>query len=66
MSPRLRLLLVTCLLLVLGVVFGLIMQNVWLGLLLTAVVWLVWFLGFESRRGGNSGVYDDDDRGIEL
>ena len=50
---------------VLGVVVGLILQNVWLGVLLAAIVWLVWFLGFESRRGRNSGV-NDEDHGIEL
>lgn len=52
-------------LLVLGVVIGLILQNVWLGVLLALLVWLVWFLGFESRRGHNEGV-NDEDHGIEL
>ncbi|WP_217182834.1 hypothetical protein [Streptomyces sp. AC495_CC817] len=56
---------VTAALLVLGVVIGLIFENVWLGVLLAAIVWLGWFLGFESRQGGNSGV-NDEDRGIEL
>lgn len=56
---------VTVGLLVLGVVIGLILQNVWLGLVLAAIVWLGWFLGYESRRGRNSGV-NDEDRGIEL
>ena len=46
---------VTAGLLVLGVVIGLIFQNVWLG----------WFLGYESRRGHNAGV-NDEDHGIEL
>jgi hypothetical protein len=58
-------LLVTGGLLVLGIVIGLILQNVWLGLLLAAVVWLGWFLGYESRRGRNAGV-NDEDHGIEL
>lgn len=56
---------VTVGLLVLGVVIGLIFQNVWLGLLLAAIVWLGWFLGYESRRGRNAGV-NDEDHGIEL
>jgi hypothetical protein len=58
-------LLVTAGLLVLGVVIGLIFQNVWLGVLLAAIVWLGWFLGYESRRGHNAGV-NDEDHGIEL
>lgn len=56
---------VTAVLLVLGVVVGLIFQNVWLGILLAAIVWLGWFLGYESRRGHNAGV-NDEDKGIEL
>lgn len=68
MNARRRLglrLLVTVGLLVLGVVIGLIFQNVWLGLLLAAIVWIGWFLGYESRRGHNAGV-NDEDNGIEL
>ncbi|CAH0188876.1 hypothetical protein SRABI76_01721 [Microbacterium oxydans] len=68
MNARRRLglrLLVTIGLLVLGVVIGLIFQNVWLGLLLAAIVWIGWFLGYESRRGHNAGV-NDEDHGIEL
>ncbi|MEU4016905.1 hypothetical protein AB0E56_16710 [Microbacterium sp. NPDC028030] len=52
-------------LLIVGVVVGLIFQNVWLGVLLAAIVWLGWFLGYESRRGNNAGV-NDEDHGIEL
>lgn len=58
-------LVVTVGLLVLGVVIGLIFQNVWLGVLLAAIVWIGWFLGYESRRGHNAGV-NDDDHGIEI
>jgi hypothetical protein len=68
MNPRRRTwlrLLVPLGLLVLGVVIGLIFQNVWLGVLLAAIVWLGWFLGYESRRGHNAGV-NDEDNGIEL
>ncbi|MBN6190766.1 MULTISPECIES: hypothetical protein [Microbacterium] len=56
---------VTLGLLIVGVVVGLIFQNVWLGVLLAAIVWLGWFLGYESRRGHNAGV-NDEDHGIEL
>lgn len=56
---------VTVGLLVAGVVIGLVFQNVWLGILLAATVWLGWFLGYESRRGRNAGV-NDEDHGIEL
>lgn len=58
-------LLVTAGLLILGIVIGLIFQNVWLGVLLAAIVWLGWFIGYESRRGRNAGV-NDEDHGIEL
>jgi len=56
---------VTAGLLVLGIVVGLIFQNVWLGILLAALVWLGWFIGYESRRGRNAGV-NDEDHGVEL
>ena len=56
---------VTAGLLVLGIVIGLIFQNVWLGVLLAAIIWIGWFLGYESRRGHNAGV-NDEDHGIEL
>ena len=56
---------VTAGLLILGVVIGLIFQNVWLGILLAAIVWLGWFIGYESRRGRNAGG-NDEDHGIEL
>lgn len=52
-------------LLVLGVIIGLIFENVWLGVLLAVIVWFGWFLGFESRRGQHEGV-NDEDNGIEL
>ena len=55
----------TVVLFVLGVVIGLILQNVWLGLLLAAIVSLVWLIAAESRRGGNTGV-NDESHGIEL
>lgn len=56
---------VSALMLVVGVVIGLIFENVWLGVLLAGIVWFGWFLGFESRRGHNEGV-NDESHGIEL
>lgn len=55
----------TVVLFVLGVVIGLILQNVWLGLLLALVVSVVWLIAAESRRGGNTGV-NDESNGIEV
>lgn len=52
-------------LLVLGVVVGLIFENVWLGLALAVLVSIGWIIAYESWRGGNSGL-DDPDRGIEV
>lgn len=48
-----------------GIVFGLIMQNVWLGILLAVIVSIGWVIGVESRRGHNAGV-NDEDHGIEV
>lgn len=55
----------TVVLVVLGIVIGLILQNVWLGLLLAAIVSLGWLIAVESRKGGNVGV-NDESHGIEL
>jgi len=49
-----------------GAIIGLVLQSLWLGLLLGLIVALVWLIGFESRRGGKDGVYDDDDDGAVL
>jgi uncharacterized membrane protein len=55
----------TVVLLALGVLFGLIFGNVWLGVVLGAVVSIGWLIAYESWRGRNVGV-NDDDHGIEL
>lgn len=55
----------TVVLLGLGVLFGLVFQNVWLGIVLGAVISVGWLIAYESWRGRNSGV-NDDDRGIQL
>lgn len=48
-----------------GILIGLILQNVWLGLLLATIVSLVWLIAVESRKGGNAGV-NDESHGIEV
>ena len=63
--PRLLTIGAAIALLVVGVVIGLILQNVWLGVLLAVIVGIVWLVGAQSRRGGNSGV-NDESHGIEL
>jgi hypothetical protein len=62
---RMSWLLGTILLLALGVLFGLVFGNVWLGLILGAVISIGWLIAYESWRGRNVGV-NDDDHGIEL
>lgn len=49
-----------------GIVFGLILQNVWVGLVLAAATSIGWLIAYESRRGRNQGVYDRDDDGAQL
>lgn len=55
----------TVALLALGVLVGLVLQNVWLGIVLGAVISVGWLIAYESWRGRNVGV-NDDDHGIEL
>lgn len=62
---RIQWLLGTVLLMALGVLFGFVFQNVWLGIVLGAVISIGWLIAYESWRGRNSGV-NDDDRGIQL
>jgi hypothetical protein len=49
----------------LGVLFGLVFGSVWLGIVLAAAVSIGWLIAYESWRGRNSGV-NDEDRGIQL
>ncbi|PVE73668.1 hypothetical protein [Microbacterium testaceum] len=53
------------LLLGLGILFGLVWQNVWLGLVIAAAVSVGWLIAYESSRGRNVGV-NDPDNGIQL
>jgi hypothetical protein len=50
----------------LGVLFGLVFGNVWLGLVLAAVVSIGWLIAYESWRGRNNGGVNDESNGIEL
>lgn len=53
------------LLLGLGILFGLVWQNVWLGVVIAAAVSVGWLIAYESSRGRNVGV-NDSDNGIQL
>lgn len=53
------------LLLGLGVLFGLVWQNIWLGIVIAAAVSVGWLIAYESSRGRNVGV-NDEDNGIQL
>ena len=55
----------TLLLLGLGILFGLVWQNVWLGVVIAAAVSVGWLIAYESSRGRNVGV-NDEDNGIQL
>jgi hypothetical protein len=56
----------TAVLLGLGVLFGLILQNVWLGVLLAALLSLGWLMLVESRKGDNNTGVNDESHGIEV
>ncbi len=49
-----------------GVLVGLVLDSVWLGVALAAVVSIGWLMAYESRRGRNEGIYDRDDDGAQL
>lgn len=56
----------TALIFTLGIVFGLVWSNVWLGILLAAVVSIGWLIAYESWRGRNVGLENRDDDGAQL
>ncbi|MDZ8200198.1 hypothetical protein RZO50_01635 [Microbacterium sp. SSW1-59] len=58
---RLQWLLGTVLLFALGVLFGLILQNVWLGVILAGAISIGWLIAYESWRGRHVGLDDPDD-----
>ncbi len=51
--------------LVVGTLVGFGLGNWLLGLFLGVIVSIGWLISYESRRGRNAGV-NDEDRGIEL
>lgn len=56
----------TVVLLALGVVVGLILHNVWLGLLLAVIISIGWLIAYESWRGRTPGLDDPFDNGAQL
>ncbi|GAB3602929.1 hypothetical protein [Microbacterium aureliae] len=56
----------TALLFTVGILFGLIWGNVWLGLVLAGAISIGWLIAYESSRGRNVGIYDRDDDGAQL
>lgn len=64
----------TVVLIGLGVIVGMLLGNVWIGLLLAALVSIGWIMAFESSRGRSVGMrkhsndpFDDsDDDGARL
>jgi hypothetical protein len=57
----------TVVLFALGVLIGLILRNVWLGIMIAAIVSIGWIIAYESWRGGRLGTLDDpDDNGAQL
>jgi len=56
----------TVVLLVAGVLFGLIMQNVGLGILLAVIVSIGWLIAYESWRGRTPELDDPWDDGAQL
>lgn len=55
----------TALIFALGIIFGMIWGNVLLGVVLAAAISLGWLLAYESWRGRNVGV-NDENQGIQL
>lgn len=56
----------TALIFALGIIFGLIWQNVLLGVVLAAAVSIGWLIAYESWRGRNVGIDGRDDDGAQL
>jgi hypothetical protein len=62
---RVQWLLGTIGLLIVGALVGFGLSNVWLGLVIGAAVSLGWLIAYESWRGRNAGV-NDENHGIQL
>ncbi|WP_156761044.1 hypothetical protein [Microbacterium karelineae] len=66
MSPRARRILIAIGLFALAVLIGSILGSPWLGGTIGVLVGIGALISFESKRGGNQGIYDKDDNGAEL
>ena len=44
-----------------GAIVGLLLGNIWIGLLIAALVSIGWIMAYESSRGRNVGMNDHDD-----
>ena len=56
----------TVLLLVLGVIIGMVLQNLWLGIMLALIISIGWLIAYESWRGRNPDLDDPFDDGAQL
>jgi len=56
----------TALIFAVGIVFGAIWGQVWLGIVLAAAVSMGWLIAYESWRGRNVGLENRDDDGAQL
>lgn len=56
----------TALVFALGILFGLVWQNVLLGVVLAAAVSIGWLMAYESWRGRSVGLENRDDDGAQL
>jgi hypothetical protein len=56
----------TALIFAVGIVFGMIWGQVWLGLILAAAVSMGWLIAYESWRGRSVGIENRDDDGARL
>jgi len=50
----------------LGIMFGLIWENLLLGIVIAAAVSIGWLIAYESWRGRNVGLENRDDDGAQL
>jgi hypothetical protein len=50
----------------LGVLFGLIWGQLWIGLVLAGAVSIGWLIAYESWRGRHVGLENPDDDGAQL
>ncbi|WP_221586200.1 hypothetical protein [Microbacterium sp. G2-8] len=66
MSRRFRSFLIAIGLIIVAALIGGVLGNVWLGLVLGVLIGIGVLMAFESKRGGNQGIYDRDDDGTEL